>query len=43
VLKKFGFDRVFALDRGLSTGVLCASGGQKWLKVDYSEQLAADG
>jgi hypothetical protein len=43
VLKKFLFDSVFALDTGISTGVLCATGGQKWLKVGCIEQLAAKG
>jgi hypothetical protein len=43
VLKKFRFDSVFALDRVIEAGVLCAAGGQKWLKVGYPEQLAAEG
>lgn len=37
VLKNYLFDIVFALDRLVRTGVLCAPGGKKWSEVGFPE------
>jgi len=39
VLKILLFDIVFLLDTRLWTGVVCATGGKKWLEVGFIDKL----
>jgi len=43
VLNILLFDTVFLLDTPLSTGVVCAAGGKKWLEVGFIDELGVKG